>query len=434
MNEVREDIGEVVEKQEQKKPTTDQIHQALKTQEAREADMDELIPIGNIEEKDVEFSILTERGVSEEDIKKGSVKRGDLLKAGFVFNNYPLGHLMEKPLIKGEVNGTNFTQRKLLTQEELDSVVAFQRQHPDTFIPEEVDVDDLREDMLRFMLTAEDPRPLEDTDPVNTLRKVKSRISSPLIHSREVLEEWENTPEAKTAKLDQELFNLFWEELETGEIEKTGVSKSDFDPTGLEKRFMTENCRDIYPWDELNLFSGAIVRGKEISTSMSTVESRKNALNNTPSPFLDSGFHFPSELEVGGQIVPLGNPDYTVGEGNGVFRVNMMVYHLLSRGVSEMGDSAGKSYDQDYTVGHFIKELYTDPDRSDIRANEEDKLAASLDFDKNELVLDLRRRLVEISREWAEADEAPREAKKILNKVKKAEGGNGSFFGFLRRN
>ena len=399
-------------------PAISRVHETIIDQEQREPEMDEYLPVGKIQPGEPEFERLTASGVSPEEIKEGRVKRRDLIKAGFVFNNYPLGHLMEKPLIKGEIDGVNYTDKKLLTQKELEAVFAFQEGHPDQFIPEGVDADDLRQDMLRFMFTAPDPRPTFFRSPVNVLRNARDGIEFPNLTSREMLNEWKRSPEVKTAKLDKRLVDLYWADYRAKQAAKAGKSPEEFNPYLSELEFMAEHCHDIYPWGDANLFSGTEARGKTVFE----IDSRKSSLNYFPSPFLDSGFHFPPALEVDGEVIVLGNPDLTVNDPEGVFRVNMMVYHLLSRGLSEMGDSKGVSYDQDYTIGHFAKKIYAQPGGRETQYLKEDAMwAASQNFDKNRLLLALRQRLVEIARSWAGEESAPSEAKRVLKRAQRIE-------------
>ena len=192
---------------------------------------DDVISIGAITESDVEFSALVDAGVSPDLIGSGKLKRADLLKAGFVFNNHPLGRNMEKPLLKGIVDGINLEKRKLLTQDELNMVLLFQKEQQDDFIPEWVDVSDLRQDMFMFLLSGEDPRTSDLSRPLNAVRLAIDRITRNI----------NGKSNAQSAETDKQLFDLYWEE-----YKKT---YTDLDEAGNymypEVSFLNEFCSDV---------------------------------------------------------------------------------------------------------------------------------------------------------------------------------------------
>lgn len=76
----------------------------------------------------------------------------------------------------------------------------------------------------------------------------------------------------------------------------------------------------------------------------------------TPSPFLNSGYHFRSNLDV--TLYPY-NPANTR-------RINGVTVHLLSRGVDEIGGSMNTSHDQTYiTASEYTEEVYKKETRTD---------------------------------------------------------------------
>jgi hypothetical protein len=398
-----------------KLPTIDHVYEAIKQEESREADPEEIIPVGNITEDDVEYKKLTYVGVDPENIKGGKIKRKQLLEAGFVFNNTPLGRLMEKPLIKAIIDGVDYGKRKLLTKEELATIQNYQAVNGDSFKLEGTDIQDLRRDMIRFLMSASDPRTIGYLNPVAVVRRVwRDGVAKPALTTWDAQANWEKSNEFRTASLDQKLVNMHWSSMIEQAAHAKGVSTEEFNPYDLENRYMAERCKDLYPWDDLNSFNSPLIRGRKVLE----IESRKTALNYLPSPFLDSGFHFLPIVEIDGNTVRVGNPDFTVEGDDGVFRVNMMVFHLLSRGLSEMGDSSGRSYDQDYTIGNYIKNLYPG-----VMANPEEdlKFQASQEFDPNDLNMKIRRRVIDEAKKWAESEDAPRKAKGLVEKTKKIE-------------
>lgn len=384
-------VGEsIIKKTEENKQvetvSTKSLYELLKVEEAKPADPNEMIPVGKISEEDPEYQKLIQAGVSIEEFETKKIPRRKLLEAGFVFNNQPL-FAIEKPLINIEIDGVDYGKRKLLTGEELEKLKQYQRAHPDLYGFDGVSSDEFREEMYRFLLTAEQPLPPHVEDKVNFYRM-------------NALDEIKQPDFAELVRLHRQ--NLI---------------KSDANPVPAETKFVEDKLGDILPWDEERSPDRFRIRARE--HKMLAIESRKGKLNGTPSPFLDSGFHFSN------------NPDYVVvGSDGRLFRVNMMVLHLTSRGISEMGEGKDAAGEQDYSVGNYIRELTPKDEtgREKIKEQEEKKLQLKLNFNEEELMQKVQERLKNLAVEWAMSENAPPEAKKLAQKIKLAEQNQGKSF------
>lgn len=372
------------------------LYTQLKLEEAKPPDPAEEIKIGKrIFEHDPEYEALTRHGVPTADLIRGRpIRRDLLLKAGFVFDNYPLPYI-EKPLINAEINGVNYGQRKLLTAQELSLILAHQRANPDLYGTAAIAEDSFREEMLSLLVAHELTIPQEIQVKVNLYRDCIKQLESP-------------HPTTKPRETDQAFAKLLW--LHHAEMWKEGGIRK-------EEEFIESNLGDILTWTEPDIFARfpLTVRNKRAQL----IASRKTALAHTPSPFLDSGFHFPDQI---------GNPDYTVVGSNGkLFRVNMMVLHLLSRGLSEMGDGEKGDGEQDYSIGNYIRDLAleTDDERQKTKSSEEAMVQTLFHFDRGDLTRKVQERLKLVVSVWAASPDAPQAAQRLLGKIRNIESSGG---------
>lgn len=386
------------------KSSIDKIFDVWKELEAAPPDPQEEITVSGLSPEDPEYQTLLNVGVTADQLRTQSVPRRFLQKAGFVFNNYPLPNI-EKPLIKTVIDGVDYGKRKLLTQHELNTIIHYQRQHPEQYGSGVVAADEFRKDVLQFLLTAEPNVPAHLDNKANTFRIALYNIREP--HHWSSGEEWAKYEKDKRRKkidsLQQELVKLHHDT----------VHASDFRAED-ERKYIETYLKEEMPWESLDF--GTRYPYKARGRNFSAFENRKRALNNVPSPFLDSGFHFPPSI---------GNPDFMVQKSDktGVFRVNAMVLHLASRGVSEMGEGKDGKGEQDYSLGNYISEIFP-PDQATQQANNEhERHKFDLRSSKNgkEIFLAIQKKMKELARQWAESDQAPPKAKELLVQIDKAE-------------
>lgn len=382
-------------------PDIGAFYKTLVKQEFVVADPNELIFIGPIKRDDHEYQKLVETGVPEQAISERRITRRDLLNAGFAFNNQPL-LAIEKPLINAVINGVNYGERKLLTREELEIVKQYQRQYPELYGSEETASDEFRKDLLSFILTSQDVLPDYIKNRVNFLRLCINNITTPYFSFEAKSQYDKDKLTRKVNPIYKKLIDIY---------RSAVISKDNFYQD--EVRIIENDLADVMPWEEQEGFNrfNITARGKRAML----IESRRIRLNGLPSPFFDSGFHFPSNI---------GNPDYTVIGSNGkLFRVNMLVFHLTSRGVSEMGDDTQKDGEQDYSIGNYIRDLAPrdETERSTTRQKEEAKLQLILSFNQEELMKKVQGRLKQMALTWAASQIEDSQAKKLAEEIKMIE-------------
>lgn len=293
----------------------DQLYDELKRLEALPADRDEIIRITGITSSHPEFTHLKDLGVNPIALHEGRVARGVLLDAGYVFVNRIGGG--EKPLLSAQLPMTvgdekiivRLGDRVLLTQAELDTVLAYQKLYPG-FMVENADPDAVRKDMLLFLQQAV-------AEQNGLTKKLNSMFRAA---QRRILEDPQYTEENR-----ETLKHFFTKQYEG---HQTGFSNLGY--------LAQESMAGI---------DLAKVRGVPIEI----FSERFSSLQGTPSPFLDSGFHFDTNYDV--TLYP--------NDPHQSRRINMVVVHLLSRGLNEMGGSVNGSYDQIYiTALEYEKYIY----------------------------------------------------------------------------
>jgi hypothetical protein len=295
----------------------DQLYEDLKRHEARPADRDELIKIVRLSPSQPEFNHMLSVGVKSSALDAGRVTRGVLLDAGYVFLNRIGGG--EKPLVnaqipmavEGRVETVDIGKKILLTQDELEAVTQYQSSQLGASAIENSNPNILRKDMLLFLQEAI----VEQNNLAHNKSAAFRAAQGRIIDNPKYTDEDRKTLRQFFAKQSEE-------------YQRTGSSRLGY---------LMEEC---IPGIDL-----IKVRG----IPFEILPTRFSALRDIPSPFLDSGFHFDTNYDV--TLYP--------HEPDRARRLNMVVVHLLSRGLSEMGKSINNSHDQHYiSAGEYEKQIY----------------------------------------------------------------------------
>lgn len=293
----------------------DQLYEELKQHEGVPADRNEQIKIIGLKSFHPEFGHLQSVGVELSDLQTDHVTRGALLDAGYVFVNRIGGG--EKPLINAQVpmavdNGIETVElgkKVLLNQEELDAALEYQKSQPG-FIVENADPEAVRKDMLLFLQQAVAEQNGLAQKSNSMFRAAQGRI----------LEDPQYTEE------DREALRQFFAK-QYGEYQAGSSNLG----------YIMQECM------------AGIDLAKVRGVPLEIMSKRLSSLQGTPSPFLDSGFHFDTNYDV--TLYP--------HDHSQTRRLNMAVIHLLSRGLSEMGESTNDSHDQRYiTAGEYEEQVY----------------------------------------------------------------------------
>jgi len=288
--------------------------------------MSEVIPV-RIDTDSAEFVHLVESRVDLTDIKNRNLTRQLLINAGFVFVNRIGGG--EKPIINASIPiksatgaslEVNFGTKVLLTKDELEQVLDYQSSL-DGEAAEDIDIDLIRKDMLSFLNESREANLQRDETEGQAIMAAMERIMEGETYSAE----------------DKELLTQF---LKSGTDDKR---KKDF-------RWIVQAC-----------LSGIdLLKVRNIPVEMMDIRSSK--LAGVASPYLDSGFHFGTNCDV--TLFP-NDPSRTR-------RLNMVVIHLLSRDLSEMGASLNNSHDQEYATARWYADLVLNQSGPDISVSESD--------------------------------------------------------------
>jgi hypothetical protein len=291
----------------------EQAYRELLRREALAPDMAELIEVTGIHRGSPEYRALRAAGVNPEAFESQEFTRQSLLKAGYIFLNTIGGG--EKPLLSGSVptpqGNLHAGDRILLTPAELEAVIAFQKREGQTHMPARTPIEALRKDMLAVLqdsLEIHEGLEARKKKLFNAAMKMIAEDPRFSVKARNALENFQRRLEGQTPSLKN-----------------------------MHSRYLVEEC--VVGIDL------AHVRG----VPCTTMPQRFSALSDAPSPFLDSGFHFDT------------NYDVTLNDADRAHtcRLNMIVVHLLSRGLNEMGASSNRSHDQRYvTAGQFEDMLY----------------------------------------------------------------------------
>lgn len=377
------------------------IYDRLKELEKIPANPTDVIKTNPISSDDFEYNILIDIGVTPEELKSGKISRAKLLEANFIFNNQPI-LFIEKSLLNFTFNGVNFGSRKFILKEELDAIIAYQRTKPEIYGSDEIVSDDFRKELLSLLLSTHDMA--SKINRLNEFTRAIALLAETSVNISFSASRKKSQSEIKKDLYKKSLFELFFEETMKDYQDSYGNfsnKKQEFINNYLQEFFVFPEPNDAY-W---RLQS----RGKQ----MRTVASRRSKFNNMFSPFLDSGFIFPEAI---------GNPDLTVrGSHNRLFRLNIMVWHLASRGISEMGEGIDGKGDQDYTIGNYIRDLHiVDKDeREEMLVEENKKYEFAQSYDYHHMVIKLQQTLVDLALDWAKQQPPDSKAAKLLNEIER---------------
>ena len=296
-------------------------------------------------------------------------RRGDLLAAGFVFRNRIGGG--EKPILNATVGGVNLGERVFLTQAEIDAVKAYQKAHPNKYqLPPGVDPEDVRHDMFSFLLASQVKpafvRYHQLAQGIPSLYE-HNKYANPIPEMRD--------PAAVRVITDYR--EHLYKDYQKRHPELTYQHQI---IAGYEEAFVKEKCADVYTPDESYDSLNPKVRGIRASI----IEQRRNKLTDEPSPFLDSGFHFGT------------NPDvFVMPEDSNSMRLNMVPLHLMSRGLSEMGDSKNGSHDQHYaTVREYYDHVFPKDKAEREKLWESENIAVTQTEDRDGVLREIGQRFV----------------------------------------
>lgn len=288
--------------------STEELYSSLVDMESKSADPSEEIQVGFLHPGSAEFSHLKEAGIDSAALNNGKIRRQELVDAGYAFvNRIGAG---EKPIINAAIpadrEGQNpyvsYGAKALLTRDELDQLVSFQEEGA-AASAEKTELDATRQDMISFL--------------------------------KECQEACSGLRERQIQLFQQAAEKIMTDPGYSGEDRQSLIDFFNQEDTQQNSGFLLEACLA-----GINVLK---VRGVPIDM----VQTRFAKLRGSPSPFLDSGFHFGNNYDV--TLFP-NDPSKTK-------RLNMVVVHLLSRGINEMGASNNNSHDQDYMTIDLYREM-----------------------------------------------------------------------------
>lgn len=330
-------------------PDPNKYYQELTERERISPDLNKIIHVHRFTDKPEDkkdLQRLVGAGLSENAVRKGEISRKDLLTAGFVFHNR-IG-AGEKPILSQTVivNGqeVNLTTRRFLTKAELSAVME-QQMHaqPDSPLPGTPEMEDLRKDMLGFLINGIELATHE--------REMAMNVAQTVL--RELLANGVITQEQLSKYLGPEQYF----------VGKTGL-KEEYGRKIIYDGFLSECVVGL----DLVRFRGIPITAMFI---------RFDKLRGAPSPFLDSGFHFDSNWDL----------TLNTHDAEQTRRVNMVVWHLMSRGIGEAGSSINGSHDQTYMTGaEYMRNIYS-------KRVEDASLGKITDEDKKMIALRMRVRV-----------------------------------------
>ena len=304
--------------------------------EAITPDLKEKIIIPSLNSSVDEFDRLKANNVKEADLKEGYIQRRQLLEAGYVFVNRIGGG--EKPIINAVIpqedgsGSIDFGSKVLLTQAELDTVLVYQKRKSEEFGAAGSSFNLIRSDMVAFLESCFAQQGNLRQQTINTFKAAQRRI------------------------LDN--------------------SKYSEDNRDLLRRYFVKLATDSNAASTLNYSMQSCLQGMNLTkvrgVPIEVFNSRLKILQDKPSPFLDSGYHFNINYDV--TLFP--------NDRIKTKRLNMVVVHLLSRGLNEMGQSQNDSHDQRYiTSAEFAQDIQGVSDQNDsnnVSEEDLDKIAYRL--------------------------------------------------------
>lgn len=310
------------------------------------------------------------------EVESRRYSRETLLIAGFAAVNRYAN--WEKPLFEATIDGTNFAEKNLLTQADLDTLKEYQ--HSQGILDSEVSNSEIISDMIQFIyaanaITAQGSTRAEVYRMAS--RNCKLRLNDA---GRSIISAWESAHGFSSE-----------DEWETQYNARDQLSKTFF--------------RDLFPWIEPAFMVGIPLRGNYATTSFTIA--RINSLNALHSPLLDSGFTFYPFPEVQLNMVRLEDE----AELPPAMRINLMVIHLANHGLSELGK--GQGWDQHYaTISEYMEHVFT----TDEKVIAQEKAALTKKYNEEQVKHLFEQRLLAKALEWAETQP---ELKLICDRVQR---------------
>lgn len=422
-----------------KEPLLDIVYKTLKARENSAPNPEEVITLLGVKKAEVglepgqpEYEVLLANGVDKESLIRGKVKRSDLLAAGYVFRN-KMG-TGEKSLISDvfedpENPGVelDFSNRVLLTQEELRKVYTYQLAHPDIYGLHSENIDEVRKDMLSFLYDAtyvpetrsekfffQEALPTDESRSAGFIGKNERDFSafnrfwndrSDSDIKAKMQSDWSESLDSIINNNDRDwkAITCYWNDQITA-YKQAYPNTQENDAVILDKLqqgFAEIFCGDIYTYPKINPYERE--RRRHMVRTMNS-QIRKGKLSGIPSPFLESGFVFTDNPDI---EVFLHHPS---GK-NSSRRLNMVNIHLLGghpdfQGLNEMGGSRDQVY---MPAGEYLDEFFIH-DRSLREADHDAKSSTLQRTPFREIILQFQEKLISIAHEWADAQPEERSA------------------------
>lgn len=357
--------------------------------EAREPDSQDAFRV-RIRLEMSEYRVLQEHGMTEEQIRDGIFTRQQLRDAGFFFVNRLGGG--EKGIMSGQIPDLNdstrildFTNRALLTRKEVEIIYAYQRAHPDVYGSRGEDLNEVRKDMLSFLVMATAESAF--LGPGDFIRQALPGLSERGGYSMNM---WDEMEGKQIDTIAPDKVSTYWQRQREVMQSKMRDANSVQVETAVAEQFTKTYCADIYDWDSKTpLFGMKEVRDHHIKA----INVRIGKLAGQGSPFLESGFVFNS------------NPDADVylrvtDGSSGTRRINMASLHIAGGhpdfpGLSEMGGRGDQIY---MPTGLYIDRLYTSDPVARAALHTKEVTALSQDA-RNEIADEVQRRLIRVALE-----------------------------------
>jgi hypothetical protein len=345
--------------------------------------------VSGVHEDQPEYEILRASGISETRLASGHIRREQLLAAGYIFLNKMGG--AEKGIMSGEfpdpddpTKMLDFTDRVLLTREELRKIYAYQQANHDRYGLQREDLDEVRRDMMSFIYDA----------------TFEPLYGAQVFFLKQALPDNQGSHDRVGTDEDWGKVEQYWN-AQIENYRQTHPETKDNDlqiRTKLKKHFSEAFCKDIYIWPgDPPLFGIQEKRGHTVKV----LKHRRSKLQGETSPFLESGFVFSD------------NPDVEVflngtSEERGERRINMGNLHIAGghpdfHGLSEMGGDDDQIY---MPLGIYVAELYP-KDATDRESIQRAEMPSLQTVPLEDVIIRFQERLIETVKGWEQEQSQP---------------------------
>lgn len=342
----------------------------------------QVLNIGPLTPDAAEYQRLIDVGISPADLEAGHITRGQLLEAGFFFLNR-LGGGSKRvfsddiPVVGRSGEHVNFSDRVLLTREEVETVYRYQQQHPDIYGFQGHSLDDVRRDMLLFTLAAT-KRP--------AFTYMHDFITTCFPYEPDM--RWDDMPGEPFTEEEWRAVGDYWKaKMKQWKHDHPGKRYGPFTLLNtVREEFAQRYCADLFVEEkEVDPFGTRRMRG----VGVQSLTLRRRRLLDQPSPFLESNAKFALNLDA---CIYFGVTDI---RADNQFRINAATIHLLGGhadfpGLTEMGGAKEQVY---MTPGAYIGRIYpTTPET--LAARQQELTAIAAPSEEEEVVHEARRRLL----------------------------------------